>query len=578
MADKFHLSSNPFKLFQKLFPKPDTIPAQTLKQMPSLSDEDKEQLAKVGSLAGNLSELMSRQTLVQLERYSLYQELDRAISHPLMAAAVELYAETVTARSRIMNSTVWITSKDPKIESSLNKLLDTINIEEKIFDWAWTTAMYGDMFIRVHGAPGIGITSIEDDVHPLNFSRVDYQGRLIGFYETPLGSINSAETTSTAKLMPPWSLVHIRSLGSKKKKPIYNDPSFTEYRTINLMSVDNRQVTNKYGASVLINGLAPYKRLRLAEDSVMIGRLSKSILRYIYKVKTQGGNREAVRSILESYKALLKRTRAINTGNSPFFDDKVSDLAINEDIILPVFGEANDIQIEKLGGEQDIKWLTDITELRNQLACALRIPLSLLGGYVSEANGPLGNSTLEKQDIRFARTTKRLQRALIDGITRLCLIDLAYKNMIPDIKSFEVQMSETSAAEEEEIVDSLTKSMDIADKVYEFILKVTGEQVNKLELYKALNNKFIKLSDIDIDKLISKVSENPKAVITIESIINECLVNKTSTVDSDIKALLPTQTITRIDESGKSRVDRSNDIWEKQYKGLEIQITSHKQE
>lgn len=832
--------------------------------------------------------------------------------HPLMSAAVGVFTDYATVYNRENNATVWVTSESKEYRYQIEKLLDVINIEEVIYDWAWTASTFGDLFVRNFGEPGVGITSVSDDDHPSNVSRIDYNGRLVGFYETPFGNIQ----TSEHKLLPPWEYVHFRVLGSKRRRPIYQDYNYclegntkivlcdgtrptikemaencnkfigksilsinpitkavepdeivnvkktrlntqlirvnldngkyvdctpdhrfmlrdgsyqeaknlktndslmpfyskisekglpgynlvynpacgkycyehrlvatkefgkilrgkvvhhkdftkinndksnlqpmikkehvalhnqnhdkrtcqcnrcvghqstcscsvckqtrnvspivsrlcvicnkqflakehikkeccskvcgnklsaktrmlnrqyvpcqcgcgeiveiisdsvtnrhkipfvhnhnsfvmeskdkfsrkikeffkekvhrsdcgcivckkqggrvfgfnvvvsrtctfcgkhfesikvsefanhikkcklklavlnhkvvsvewlnepkdtydletkfnhnfpldsgvfvhnSEFRTINILTPDSRRLTSKYGQSILLDALPTWKRLRLVEDSIMMSRISRGVLRYLYKINVgqDGSNPEAVAELIDSYVQELKRARALDTSASnPNYADRYGAMAGLEDLVVPVWGDVNNIAVEKLGGEVDIKWIADVEELRNQLSTALKVPLAMLSGYVAEGTPPggLGQSSLDRLDIRFARQARRIQRTLICGITRLAQIHLAYQGMDPDPKLFEIHMSETSSAEEEELKDALDKGVDIVGKFMELVEGAVGEiDLDKKELLDYLNKKYLKLNDLDLEKMLKK--GNPNAFKTRE--------------------------------------------------------------
>jgi hypothetical protein len=556
--------------------KPKEVPAAVVTQGKTIGEEEKQLLRSFGVTMQTLTEMMYKQSLVNYERFSLYQELDRSLLHPLMGAAVELYADVSTTYSQLHNASVWITARSSKYENELNALLDQIGIEEKIFDWAWTTAAYGDLFIRVNGEKGLGITSVEDSEHPMNVSRLDFHGRLIGFYESPLGNMNAAQDR---KLIPPWEYVHCRILGVKKKRPVYGDPTYTEYATTYLMAPDKRRVSSKYGTSVLTNGLPVYKRLRLTEDSLLLARLSKGMLRYIYKVKVDGSNMDAVSELIDEYKTLLKRARALDTGTSnPYFNESYEPMGVNEDIIIPVWGDVGDLSIEKIGGEADIRFITDVEELRNQLASALRVPLQLLGGYPGEMPQGLGRGAIERYDIRFARQARRLQRALIDTITRLCQIHLAYQGMNPSTDMFEVNMSETSTAEEEELKDSLNVGVDVVQKMVDMVINTLGESVDRLKLLDYLNQKILKLEDLDLTSLLKAPGTDIKDSLTAEVRKYKELYEKEmrekkegkvrpriAVMNTDVKAFLPIK-------------EGRNEDWDGKYKDMKITVEPQKVE
>jgi len=419
--------------------------------------------------------------------------------HWLVASSSELYADYVTTYSALHGATVWITSDNKKYQDELTNLLDRIGIEEKIYDWAYTTGVYGDLFVRPEARPGLGVISVNDDAHPMSISRID-KGVLIGFYETPLTA-----GTSEIELQPPWRYIHFRILGSRKRRHVSWDPMFSQYSSVHFLSNDPRQMSSKYGTSLIINALSPYKRLRLAEDALLLARATRGTIKYLYKVKVDAGNVDAVSSIISEYVGILKQARAVDTRpTSPYYDERMQLLTALEDIILPVFGDVNDITVEQIGGDADIKWIVDIEELRNQLASALRTPLSLLGGFTDEASGALGSQAIEQLDIRFARASRRLQRALIEGVTRLCQVHLAHLNMDPDVRLFKVNMPETSTAEDMQIKETLDTSLDVIDKFMTTLDSVEGATFDKPALLDFLSKKILRIGDLDITNFIKE--------------------------------------------------------------------------
>ena len=311
-------SLNPFRLLSKIFPKPTTVPAEVISSGATMSEEDKQMLQRIGVTTASLRDSVFSSTLINFERGALYKEIDLALTHWLVGSASELYADVCTTYSPIHDSTVWVTAESKKYQTELTKLFERVGIEEKIYDWAWSTGAYGDLFVKMEAQPGLGIVSVDDNDHPLNTSRVDRSGVLVGFFKTPMGNASSSH-----KLLPPWEYIHFRIAASKRRRPMHSDPMFSEYRTVHLMAPDTRRVSSKYGSSVLLNGLPVYKRLRLAEDNLLLTRMTRGILRYIYKIRTDSNNIEAVSAIIDEYKDILKNARAINTTSTgAYFDEK----------------------------------------------------------------------------------------------------------------------------------------------------------------------------------------------------------------------------------------------------------------
>jgi hypothetical protein len=498
------------QLLRKVFPSPATMTPQAVEDIANstpkeLNDKQKSVLAKFGQFSSDLTDLMMKSTMINFERIMVYRELDRSLMHWMVGSAAELYADYVTTYDKIRGATVWITSENKKYETELNNLLQQINIEEKIYDWTYTTGVYGDLFVKPEAIPGMGIIGVNDDEHPMNISRLD-KNVLLGFYRTPIPTGGSAAVESD--LLPPWEYIHFRILGSRKRRSVHGDPLFSQFSSVHFLSSDNRQMSSKYGTSLLVNALTPYKRLRMAEDSLLMARATRGVEKYIYKLKVDEGNIEAVDSILDQYVGLLKKARAIDTRNSsPYFDQQMQLMSVMEDIILPVWGDVNDLDIEKIGGDVNVRWIVDVEELRNQLASSLRTPLSLLGGYVQESTGALGATSLEKLDIRFARSSRRLQRAVIEGITRLCQVHLSYLGLDPDTKLFKVNMPETSTAEEQDIVETLSSSVDAIAKFMDMLNTMEGVNFDKEGIVSFLSNKILKIGDFHIEDYVKEGGE-----------------------------------------------------------------------
>jgi len=501
-------SMNPFKqLLPDLTQKPPMVPADAfLQQGKGMDMEALRLLQKAGVTADMVARSIADDIRVSYERYNLYQEIERALEHWFVGPAVDLYAGVATTYNPMQNATIWVTSENETYQNELNSMLDRIGIEEKIHDWAYTIAGYGDLFVKPNGVPGLGIIAVDDGEHPMAVSRVDYEGILVGFYKTPSGqTMGTAPGPTTGpnetKLLPPWEYVHFRLLGAKKKRPKGGNQGYSETRQIHLISgSDIRQVSTVYGTSIVVNALPAYKRLRLAEDSLLLARLTRGIIRYIWKMKVDMTNAEAASALMDQYATLITRARALDTSETgTSFDSKQNPMTVIEDIFVPVWGDIGDLAHEKIGGEADIRWIVDIDLLRNQLSFALATPSALGGAFVKEASGALGAEAITKLDIRFARSARRLQRTIINGVIRLCQIHLAYMGMDPDPCLFEVNMSESSTAEEEALRKSLESGAKTFGVMMSTLTKIAGKKVDKEKVWDYYNEKILRFGDFRLE-------------------------------------------------------------------------------
>ena len=184
--------------------------------------------------------------------------------------------------------------------------------------------------------------------------------------------------------------------------------------------------------------------------------------------------------------------------------------------MLDIIEDAYDLQIEgnydKNGGPEHCFALdcgvfvhnTDLDKLEKQVATALCVPLPILSGYAGEAGSGFDNGgSLEKMDIRFGRNVRRVQRALIQGVTRICQIHLGYLGLDPDPKLFQVHMSETSNAEELEKVEVLEKTNTVVSSLIDTLAKIVGDdKLNREAVYDMVNEQYYRFQDLNYEDLL----------------------------------------------------------------------------
>ena len=701
-----------FKIFKNIFGRPGQLSVPQINTVIHGGEDEQKIFKAFGITSDVLSKLLADNLVLTSDFIVLCRAVEQSLSHPLMSSAVGAFADGAIQRSAYNQQIVWVETENKEYKYQIEKMFDIINLEEVLYDWCWTACVYGNMFVKVNGEKGVGIISVDDSVHPSAVSRVDIDGRLVGFYDLVQGYVPSA-----TQLIPPYAYVHFRILQAKKRRGNYSQTGAgAEYRTSVLMGPDIRRATSKLGTSVLNDALPIYRRLKLTEDSILMARLTKGLKKYIYKVVIpEGTGATAASQLVDNYVDVLKSARAINTnplnpqyqekfqnmsscvvGNTlvPLLDGndlKISEIAENkdkyigkyvystnpktlaiepdkiinvaktrlnteivrvtldngkyvdctpdhkfmlrdgsykeakdlilgqslmplytnndkvllnhkvvnveflsekqdvydltteknhnfalevgifvhncEDIILPIWGSTNNFAVEEIGGDTaDIKWIADLDELRNQLSCALKVPLAILGGYGKDENGNLNGTSAERNDIRFARQVRKVQGSIINGLTRMAQIHLAYLGMSPDLKLFKIRMAEVSTAEELEMQKGLGEAADTIDKLTDLIVKHTGEEIDKVELLNYFNQKMLKLEDLDIRKLMKDASNSSKLKTSIElpkptsEAPTKANPFRESIDNSDLVAALP------VDEGG------TNKIWESIYRDCKVNV------
>jgi hypothetical protein len=408
-----------------------------------------------------LTQIYAELVRVSAERENRYKDYEDMILDATLAAAIELMVDDACQFNRERSASVWVKSDNERIRRALEELFDIIQIEEKLFDWAYNMAMYGDFFLQVEGQEGRGILLVQDDWHPADVQRLDVNGALIGF-RTPRTFVETTQVSAAGVLgdsdfHDPWEFVHFRIQASqRRRREIERERMAPMIR----FEKDKYRLTTRYGVAVVEAVRRIYKQLAMVEQSMIISRMTRAVMKYIYKVQCgqDAEMKQAVETVLQM-KELLTQQTGIKIGES--FEQTFAPLSGSEDFFLPVFGEKGDVTIETLGGETNVQSIVDIEYLRAKLFGGLKVPGAYLG-LEDNLPGSLGESALLRLDIRYARTVKRIQRAVVQGLTRLAQIHLAYKKLPVDPKLFSIEMDVISTAEEEERKASLMSALTVA--------------------------------------------------------------------------------------------------------------------
>lgn len=554
IIDKFNKF---FKTRKKIIADPIEVPADVVKKAKDAPSR-KELVKRVIRRASvwdrtQLSTIVSQALSVSYYRRNLYRECDLSTEHSYVSGAVNLYVDSVTGTSPLTNRSVWVVSNNKKVENILNQLLSEIGIEERLRDWAAQIAIYGDFFVEVIGREGLGVVFIDDNIHPGDIERIEINGRLEGFVRTNFFELSSPVTY---ELEPPWRYVHFRIFGAQKK--IINaalgifGQTGPRYTVQLGQRIDTKyKLTSKYGVSLLVDAVPVYKRLKLSEDSVLLARITRGIKYYLYKIKVsgeEGTNFDALMDIIDQYADLLKRKTSLDLteGGKEWRDRWEAIFAQIEDLFVPETDETS-VSVESLGGEVDIRAIVDIEMLENRLLGALRVSRAMLG-LTDQLPGSLGESSLRRISINFAKSADRLQSALKRGIKRLCQIHLAYLGIDPSPNSFEVEMTGVSSAEEEETKSALDKGIDIASRLMDLLSKAK-EGKDKREILQYVNKKILKLNDLDLERILGTAQERKQGI-----------------TDTELLQMLPAPSgnmqRVRILESGNFEVKPISNAWE----------------
>ena len=100
--------------------------------------------------------LSSKLDITQLEsftnlsrnRHQIYQLLDTMAEDPIIAAALETYAEDAT-ETNSLGKIVWCESDDPKVAAFVSYLLEAMRVDKNIYKWVYALCKYGDCYLKL---------------------------------------------------------------------------------------------------------------------------------------------------------------------------------------------------------------------------------------------------------------------------------------------------------------------------------------------------------------------------------------------------------------------------------------------
>ena len=412
----------------------------------------------------------------QSSRVELFRDYDTMDMDPILASALDIYADECTTRNE-MGDILQIKSTNDEIKNILHNLFyDILNIEFNL--WSWTRCMvkYGDFYLRLHISPEYGVYMVEplstyyvtrvENAHITNKNFVKFQVNL------PYG--NKLEDLEN------YQIAHFRLLSDSNFLP--------------------------YGKSMLEGARRVWKQLSLMEDAMLIHRIMRAPEKRIFKVDIGNIPPNEVDNHMQRIMDQMKKT--------PYLDQQTGDYNLKfnlqnmvEDFFLPVRGSDSGTSIDNLPG---LEWTgtDDIEYLRNKMMAALKIPKAFLGYDESLS----GKATLAAEDIRFARTIQRVQRIIVSELNKIAVIHLYSQGYRDEsLVDFTLELTNPSTIFEKEKIDVWKSKVEVSKDMQE----------NKFFSKKWIYENVFGLSDQDMIDLQKQLIDDAKGSYRFKQIEEE---------------------------------------------------------
>jgi len=428
--------------------------------------------------SGHLDSSMAYQQV----RIDLFRDYDSMDQDPILASALDIYADECTAKNESGNI-LKIHHADDNIKQILENLFyDILNVEFNLWPWTRNLVKYGDLFLQLEIAEeeGIGVVNVMP-LSSYEVSRVEgfdaANPQRVKFVYAPYQNPLSAYGQTPKKEFENYEVAHFR---------LNSDSNFLPY-----------------GKSMIEGGRRVWKQLMLMEDAMLIHRVMRAPEKRIFKIDVGNIPPNEVDNYMQK---IINNSKKV-----PFVDERTGEYNLKynvqnliEDYYMPVRGSDNGTSIDTLKG-LEYNMIDDINYLKGKLMASLKIPKAYLG-YEEDTNG---KATLASMDIRFAKTIERVQRVLISELTKIAIIHLYAQGIDDDrLTDFSLELTIPSKIYEQEKVELYNSKVQLIQQM----------QMTKMFSKEWMYESIMGLAKDEQDELTMQVLDDTKQTFRLTSI------------------------------------------------------------
>lgn len=425
-----------------------------------------------------------------------YQEYEMMAEEVIIQSAVELYADDATQVDTKTERVVNIVAEDETLQSDLNAFLESIGIESSVWNWAYSVAQYGDHFLRLHIDEENRTLSIDDNTEPACIMDLYEKGQRVGFAEEDVSEYKNMKHKSNPNgldliIYSPDRFIHFMVKKSAKydalEIPIQDETDENGDPLI-------RKFTVVRGVSMLEGVRSIYRILQLLEDSLLAARVAKAEFVRVFNIEVGDSTPKQTTETVNTVKNLFDSKATFDTSSGRYVSNKIY-RPIGDPIFNPTRNGKGAVSHENIGGDFQVRDIVDIDYFKNKLFSGLKIPKALLG-FEESLPGGLGDNTLTRLDIRYSRSVKRVQNALIVGISDLCNVWLRLNGRENEVSKFKVVLQAPSTAEELGRLTEFSMKMSTISEIVSTLSNTYGEYINIPKVFKVMFDKYINYPDL----------------------------------------------------------------------------------
>lgn len=410
-----------------------------------------------GSVLGDLHKYST-------EREGMIGEYKEMLTDSVTLAAVELIAEDASIIDMDTGLAAWVTCQDdPDFGDQMTQwLTDSFKINDMIYPIAFNIVAFGECFIN---------TNFSNEVYREHFTLGDFftiadplECIHLFRFGAPLGyAVRESEGLYTYgdsdTILPEKSYIHFISDRGQDQSVGDSDDG----------------VVIRYGTSFLEAAKYSFRQKKLMDDLIVLARLTRSAFYRIFSVEVGNATSQDTARMMREVRTAINSKQSLNVAQG-VFSSQNAPMITGGNIYVPVRNGLGGISVNEVSTPTEVGNLKDWDTITSQYLGALKVPKQFLG-QAEETGGGLNDSTLTQLDIRYARTVKRVQRILREGIRKLVI----WKCLIDDVMppEFDIQMPTILTGEDEKRAATVTAEAERMDKALQMVAGIDPEYMNK---------------------------------------------------------------------------------------------------
>lgn len=432
-------------------------------------------------------------TTVTSSREQIYKTIETMTQDSVLSAVLRTYVEDSVCQNDA-GQRIWVESSDKNVSTYVSFLLDSLNIDKKIYSWAYSLVKYGDVYVklfresddkqfdlfkdqfkkentvlnedvivRLHKPDDKYKNYVEMVANPASMFELDQFGKIAGYICAP------SAVTTTYNPSKNTAFNYLQYQFNKQDVELYDADEFvhgcledntsripekvdlfipnTTDPELDTENIETKEIsyTVKRGNSLFADVFKIWRELSLIENSIMLTRLTKSSIVRVLNVDIGDMGKEQTAVFMNQLKNKIEQKTALNTDKT--MSEYTNPGPIENTIYVPTHEGKGQITATTLGGDVDPKQLTDLEYFRDKLFASLGVPKQFFG-FTDDAAGFNGGSSLSIISSRYGKTIKRIQSVLCQLVTDLINLFLIDRGLSSYVNNFVVKMQEPVTQEE----------------------------------------------------------------------------------------------------------------------------------